>query len=485
MIRDLLNSRKLGFLIIAVAFALRLGWVLWDGGTYASTPDTYYYYQGALSLANGTGYVVEGQPVTHWPIGYSAFLSVFFRLFGDSLQIVFLLNVLLDTGCIFIIWLLAHRWSGKLSVANIAAALYAILPGHVLFCMWVRSELLFSVLSFAALLAITETVKSQRYILLSAVSGVLFGAACYVRPQTIILPAAFLVGIALLRRPLRWRKWLAVFAVVHVVMVLAVVPGVKRTSRVAGRFAFMSTAGDLALFHGNNPYADGTPVMGREAELVPEGMTPGEFAMAYIKEHPMHFVRLIPKKLAVSFLPTGDLPSPTDWAIIEKLPTHISSGEVERLKIKLQDRSQRLNVIMGSLEWSSSEDRYVLREGLSDSEKSRFVYYLLGAGVHDFPTPRFFVPLRYAFKYWRYVLVCILLVTVSSVLLWPRCRRTVFRNQWFVACMLVCAAQLSVFLVFAGGGRYSMPVIPLLLIFTAIFVDLLLLPPSTEEPTSP
>ena len=263
MKRNLLDSRMLGLLIITAAFALRLGWVLWDGGSYASTPDTYYYYQGALSLANGTGYVVEGAPVTHWPVGYSVFLSVFFRLFGDSLQIVFLLNVLLDTGCAVLIWLLALRWTGRLSVANISAALYAILPCHVLFCTWVRSELLFSFLLFAALLAITEAVTSRHHILLSAVSGVLFGAASYVRPQTVILPAAFLAGIALLHRPLRWREWFVSLAIIHIVMALAVVPGVIRTSQVAGRFAFMSTAGDLALFHGNNPYADGTPVMGR------------------------------------------------------------------------------------------------------------------------------------------------------------------------------------------------------------------------------
>ena len=136
---------------------------------------------------------------------------------------------------------------------------------------------------------------------------------------------------------------------------------------------------------------------------------------------------------------------------------------------------------MGYLKREASEDRYVLREGLSDADKSRFVYYLLGAGVHDFPTPRFYVPLRYLYKYFRYLLVCVLLVTVLAMVLWPKCRRTVFHSKWLVACLFVCAAQLGVFLIFSGGGRYSMPVIPLLLIFTAVFVDLLFLHLSAEE----
>ena len=164
MIRDLLNSRKLGFLIIAVAFALQLGWVLWDGGTYASTPDTYYYYQGALSIANGNGYVVEGRPVTHWPIGYSAFLSVFIRLFGDSLRMVFILNVILGTLSVGLLWALAYRWSGKWSIANVAAGIYAVLPGYIMFCSYVRSELLFCALLFAALLTITEAFVGRRRI---------------------------------------------------------------------------------------------------------------------------------------------------------------------------------------------------------------------------------------------------------------------------------------------------------------------------------
>ena len=224
--------------------------------------------------------------------------------------------------------------------------------------------------------------------------------------------------------------------------------------------------------------------MGHESDIVPEGMTPGEFAVQYIREHPMHFVRLIPKKLGALFLPWGELPSPTDWEIIEKLPDQLSASEVQRLKTKEDVPPDRLAFLLDCLEQDASLQQYSLREDLSDAEKSRFVYYLLMAGVHDFPTPRFYVPLRFIYKYFRYLLVCVLLVTLSAMALWPTCRKAVFRNEWLLACVFVCAAQLSVFLIFAGDGRYSMPVIPLLLIFTAVFVDLLLSWKSVAQATS-
>src|SRR5688572_20022237 len=77
--------------LIVVALAARVLVAL----VFAREPvwDGHYYHFGAERLASGLGYsedvTIAGRsvwkPWTHYPVGYSAFLSVFYRIFGSGI----------------------------------------------------------------------------------------------------------------------------------------------------------------------------------------------------------------------------------------------------------------------------------------------------------------------------------------------------------------------------------------------------------------
>ena len=70
--------------------------------------DAFSYIEGAISLARGDGYVsVEGDPLNHWPPGYSWLLSFFSRplkasywinAFSLAIAVFYLLRIVLRVG---------------------------------------------------------------------------------------------------------------------------------------------------------------------------------------------------------------------------------------------------------------------------------------------------------------------------------------------------------------------------------------------------
>ncbi|MDF2696706.1 MAG: hypothetical protein K0S65_5089, partial [Labilithrix sp.] len=101
--------------LFAVAFALRFlaarllaGEPVWDG---------HYYDFGARRIAEGHGYsddrIVGGQtewhPWCHYPVGYSAFLAAFYRVFGAHGWVAHLANALTGALVAAVVYLLGRE----------------------------------------------------------------------------------------------------------------------------------------------------------------------------------------------------------------------------------------------------------------------------------------------------------------------------------------------------------------------------------------
>ena len=67
---------------IAGAVLIRIAWILLIHP--APTSDSRFYYETAVSLSNGGGYVDDGGPTAWRPPGYSGFLAMLFRVFWPS-----------------------------------------------------------------------------------------------------------------------------------------------------------------------------------------------------------------------------------------------------------------------------------------------------------------------------------------------------------------------------------------------------------------
>jgi len=112
------NERTLRWLMLAaivVCFAINYSTIF--DKKMDQNGDNYNYYQLARSLALGHGYVSEIGPVPephmHFPPGYPAFLSLFYRIFPDNVVPLKFLNGLLLLASLLLLFRIVRKTTGR------------------------------------------------------------------------------------------------------------------------------------------------------------------------------------------------------------------------------------------------------------------------------------------------------------------------------------------------------------------------------------
>ena len=199
-------------------------------------------------------------------------------------------------------------------IGGIATALLlAINPFFLLYNGLIYTENLYLV-SYIALLACLLLPKDENKIRWYIV-GMFLGIFGLTRREGLVLGGAVITSIFLFRIGFKWRKIIRSAMVVGVICALFVVPWILRNWGVLGVPVFSATLG-ANLIEGNNPGAEG----GWSPDGIPEewhqqldGL--GEIArdnkateivVNWIKENPVTFIKLAPKKIAATWGPWDD-----------------------------------------------------------------------------------------------------------------------------------------------------------------------------------
>jgi 4-amino-4-deoxy-L-arabinose transferase-like glycosyltransferase len=239
-------------LVLLVAAALRLGWILACANEPVS--DQIVYHQAAVAIAEGRGFVdVDGHPHGWWPVGYSAALAPFHWLFGSSPRVGHAVNLGFGLLAVFALHRLARALAGP-RVAVLAALLLALHPTSILMTTVLALENLYIPI-FLAALAVLAHVAARSWLLAAVAVGGLLGLGAYVRAPSVLLIAA--IPIWLLASGARLlRAFLATLAAVAIALLL-LVPWGMRTQREFGTFQLFSMNGMSNLWMGNHPGSDG------------------------------------------------------------------------------------------------------------------------------------------------------------------------------------------------------------------------------------
>lgn len=292
----------LSLLVVALAARVLVALVfarepVWDG---------HYYHFGAERLASGLGYsedvTIAGRKVwkawSHYPVGYSAFLSLFYRAFGSGIGTAPVVGAV--TGSVLVA--LVHRLGRHMISTNrarVAGALAALHPGLILYSGVVMTELLAGTLLLAA--AWSALGIRNRWVRL-IVTGVLFGCGALVRPASLlVLPAlAFCTG----RTP--WQKlWHT--ALIGAVGLCVILPWTARNCRVMDDCALISTNGGWNLAIGaltesgrfqTLRASDGCPVVSGQVQ---QDRCWARRGRAIIEHDPLAWLRRMPAKLAQTY----------------------------------------------------------------------------------------------------------------------------------------------------------------------------------------
>jgi len=314
---DLARVPAFTLALFALSFVLRLGAAfglagepVWDG---------HYYDFGARRIAAGQGYsddrvvagITEWHPWCHYPVGYSGYLALFYKVFGASATVAHVANALAGGLLPVVVFFLAREILSE-KRARVAGLLVALHPGLVLYGALVMSEPLSALLVMAAFLAAVRGARA-RGVLTGVIAGALIlGIAALVRPQA-ILCAPFLALVALGRRsdrtPLkRGLHALSLAVIASVFTLLPILPWTARNCRVMDGCALVSTNAGWNLAIGAFPRATGRFETLRSSDGCREvtGQVQQDrcwlaYGVSHIRATPGRWLALVPAKLSFTF----------------------------------------------------------------------------------------------------------------------------------------------------------------------------------------
>ena len=281
-------------LFVAIAWAKE---PVWDG---------HYYHFGAERIARGLGYsedvlshgLLLWKPWVHYPVGYSALLGFFYRIFGAELVVAPVVNALTGALLVAVVHRLARYYLSR-DRARFAAGLTAMHPGLIAYSAVVMTEPLAALLLLGAGLAALH-FRGRWQAIVGA--GALLGLATLVRPAS-LLAAPLLIFTQ--PRPLWQAAARAVAA--SAVALLVVLPWTLRNCERLDGCALVSTNGGWNLAIGaitetgrfqTLRAADGCPIVTGQVQ---QDRCWGEVGRAKIAADPSRWLGLAPLKLAQTF----------------------------------------------------------------------------------------------------------------------------------------------------------------------------------------
>jgi 4-amino-4-deoxy-L-arabinose transferase-like glycosyltransferase len=278
--------------------------------------DAHYYDFGARRIAAGLGYSDDlsigehlvWHPWCHYPVGYSAFLALLYRVFGASYGVAAFADAVTGALLAVVTWRLSSYALSERRAASAGLAV-ALHPGLVLYAALEMTEPLAALLTFAAFWVAVRDTRSPRRGL--ALGALVLGVAALVRPQA-LLCAPFLPLVLPVDRSasrLRRARDLSVSAALALALSLVpVLPWTVRNCRVMDGCALVSTNGGWNLAIGAFPRATGRFETLRSSDgcrdvtgQVQQDRCWFAYGLNEIEKHPWHWLSLVPAKLGFTF----------------------------------------------------------------------------------------------------------------------------------------------------------------------------------------
>lgn len=291
--------------VLAVAAALRIGWLLYAPVDLLPGVDPALYHEAAINIMEGRGDMTDGKQTGWHAIGYKLTLSVLYRVFGPHVFVGQVTGVILGVLCVWLSFMVAEKLFDE-RVARGTIVIMAVFPGQVFHSALIGSELqaqaLFLVVMYSGLRAL-EWRRPWPWLLLA---GLCLGFAALTRPVAALLGPALVVIWCL--KGLGWRRSVTAGAVVAATAVAVIVPWTVRNYSVFHTFVPISTQGGISLWLGANPYSHGDiincPEMRPEQyellqieDEIERDREARRRALEYIRAHPLRWLGIAPAKV--------------------------------------------------------------------------------------------------------------------------------------------------------------------------------------------
>ncbi len=304
----MLNKKNRFYLIsMLIAISLCIMWIVFVKTVPYS--DFNYYYNLAKQIADGGNF---GD--TYTSVGYPIMLGFMFSIFGKSLLVGKIFNLILTIISYFLMYILLKKIKVSEIKRRMIFIIYIFFPANIFYNSILGVEVFFTML----LLLITEVYFSDnkfKYILI----GLLAGIEDMIKPFFIIfLFAIFLVEVV------KDKKLLKPFMhsiIVFIFICIVISPMVYRNSKIIGQPTYVANNGGIVLYINNNsqntkgrwmPATDvkNSVVLTKEykkANITEKNRILSTQARKWIKEHPKEFLILGFKRLFNTYFVGDDI----------------------------------------------------------------------------------------------------------------------------------------------------------------------------------
>jgi hypothetical protein len=300
--------------VSAFALALRLLVVWWAKDLFPPADDGTFYHAVAQRIAHGQGYTwlwPDGAVsyAAHYPVGYPALLGLAYLVFGSQPVVAMLVNAVIGALAVFAAQRAVIRY-GSRRRALIAALLLALHPGLVFYTPALMTEGVVAEMLVVATWLSLRVGSGPGFGWRLFTLGACLGGLCLVRPQLLMMAPIF-GFFALEAGEPRYLTRIVRALLVTGIAVAVCLPWTLRNCARMDRCVFVSANGGWNLLIGSAPEANGAwiPIEGAsvpapcrnvfgEAE---KDRCFGQAGVENIRRQPLSFLRLIPRKLSVTF----------------------------------------------------------------------------------------------------------------------------------------------------------------------------------------
>jgi len=473
-LHQILQSNYFAPLCFLIAAFLRFAWVIINNPYPAI--DEYVYFQTGINIANGLGYVHEGVPTTIFPVGYPAFLGLIFSLFGVSVQVAKIANVLLSLGTLYFFYRITQRLFSALIVARIALFLLSIFPDQIFYNALLMTEPLFLfLLMLGIFLAASSDFIKFRHIF---ATSIIFALCCYVKSQIFFIPALCLFWRVIIKQCTK-RTAFKQLIIMYSIIFAMTLPWTVRNFQL-NKPAFISGNGPANLVIGNNPTATGTfylldnkiwQSIGRSSKV--------KYVLRWVSAYPQDYLVLLLKKMYFLYL----IPEADPLIDLERctLPQSFSIQEADAIVKNIKERiGAEACIPMGfdncnelflqSIIWNEQTRKYSIDPELNDQQKSYFIQLLVFSSnvEHKVKVNSFWHLIWLCSRYAVLVLfVLYIFMIFSSKIIKTKSPSPPGTS---VLAMLIVFYFTCIYLVFFGSARFSFPIFPFMIMYVAFLL---------------
>lgn len=225
-------------IITAAGIILSLLWIIFVNSKPYS--DFNYYNTIAKQVANG------GQwGDTYTSVGYAIVLGFIYKIFGISIIIAKVFNVVLTAFSYIILYKLLKRIEVKEGRRKLIYALFVLFPSNIFYNSLLGTEVLFTTIFLLITLLYFSDIK-YKFVLI----GIFTGINAMIKPFFLaFIFAIFLVEIISKRK---LTKAITNSVIILILSMVVLAPWCYRNTRLMGQTTFISNNGGIVLYINNN-----------------------------------------------------------------------------------------------------------------------------------------------------------------------------------------------------------------------------------------